>query len=630
MSKKGIVFIVAAMIFAGLFAFTPTTFAEDACSLAGEKDPLICGQTGGDEETELMNRVSNILSVVYLWIGIIAVVFIVIGGIKYMTSAGDSAKLEGAKKTITFSVVGLVVVLAAFAITSFVIGALDGKTAGTSPVATDTGGSGDTGAGAGAGADAEKSQVRGIVAVASTSLLPGQAGKIKVNVVPDYAKDKSLTFSSSDPSVVTVDESGNIKALKAGTATVTIAAPNGVKKDIIIKITEPVLVKSIKLSTKSLKITKGKTETVKASPIPSNATNKKLTWTSANPKIAMVDQQGKIKGVQAGDTTITVTAAAPTFLVKNTGIVLAAESNPIAGSTISAVIKVSVVSSYGSSSGGASTGKTSSGASETVGSQVNEKYSGRLDFRKETRKIVNDHKRDFFYHNYQKKIKKYGGYKKYVRNLGGVFAAHIDDKKIKIKTAADLQEAAEYMWGLWTIWGPDYGNSSTHHTWGGSKNTDGFYYGLPGRTSNKSYNNGSINSILKKSSNIRTNCNFAVNTFIASTSLHGIHGAANFNQNAKDSKVGKIKYVDKLQVGDLVHFFNGSGNWHHVAMVGEVYKDKIVMYEGGSRWQTSTKFKKAITRKHTKKLDGKYKNEHNWFGVRLWNIDQSKTLKGIN
>lgn len=65
---------------------------------------------------------SNIMNLVYGLAGAIAVVYIVLGGIHYTTSAGDMNKVKKAKDTILYAVIGLVVVIAAFAITNFVVG----------------------------------------------------------------------------------------------------------------------------------------------------------------------------------------------------------------------------------------------------------------------------------------------------------------------------------------------------------------------------------------------------------------------------------------------------------------------------------------------------------------------------
>ncbi len=54
-------------------------------------------------------------------LGIVAVIMIVIGGIRYVVSNGDSAAVAGAKNTILYAVIGLVVAILAYAIVNFVV-----------------------------------------------------------------------------------------------------------------------------------------------------------------------------------------------------------------------------------------------------------------------------------------------------------------------------------------------------------------------------------------------------------------------------------------------------------------------------------------------------------------------------
>ena len=65
---------------------------------------------------------TNGLNLVYFLAGLAAVIVIVVGGIMYATSTGDSGKITKAKNMILYAVVGLVIVLSAFAITNFVSG----------------------------------------------------------------------------------------------------------------------------------------------------------------------------------------------------------------------------------------------------------------------------------------------------------------------------------------------------------------------------------------------------------------------------------------------------------------------------------------------------------------------------
>lgn len=66
--------------------------------------------------------VQNVLNVAYFIAGIIAVIVIIIAGITYSTSSGNAGSVTKAKNMILFSVIGLILIMAAFAITNFVIG----------------------------------------------------------------------------------------------------------------------------------------------------------------------------------------------------------------------------------------------------------------------------------------------------------------------------------------------------------------------------------------------------------------------------------------------------------------------------------------------------------------------------
>ena len=145
----------------------------------------------------------------------------------------------------------------------------------------------------------------------SLSLNVNDTAKLTATVKPSNAADKTITWSSSDSSVVSVDANGNVKALKEGKATITVTTNDGnytasctitvTKKDNTVKVTGVTLDKT-KLSLyvdDSAKLT----ATVK----PSNATNKNVTWKSSNPAVASVDQNGNVKALKAGTATITVT-----------------------------------------------------------------------------------------------------------------------------------------------------------------------------------------------------------------------------------------------------------------------------------------------------------------------------------
>ena len=85
--------------------------------------------TPGDEQGQVdiptiggNELLANALDITYFLAGVIAVIVIIIAGLSYATSAGDAGKVAKAKSQILFAVIGLVVVLSAFAITAFIRG----------------------------------------------------------------------------------------------------------------------------------------------------------------------------------------------------------------------------------------------------------------------------------------------------------------------------------------------------------------------------------------------------------------------------------------------------------------------------------------------------------------------------
>lgn len=72
-------------------------------------------------DTGVFKQVTN--TILYI-VGIVAVVMLIVGGIKYVISGGDSKKVTDAKNTVLYAIIGLVVAFLAFAIVNFVISAL--------------------------------------------------------------------------------------------------------------------------------------------------------------------------------------------------------------------------------------------------------------------------------------------------------------------------------------------------------------------------------------------------------------------------------------------------------------------------------------------------------------------------
>ena len=139
------------------------------------------------------------------------------------------------------------------------------------------------------------------------SISIGQTMTLRASVSPENASNKKITWKSSDSKIATVSSSGVVKGVKKGTATITATTVDGNKIAKCTITVKPISVKSVKLGKKTASVKKGKKLTLKATVSPSNATNKAVSWTSSNKKIATVSSKGVVKGVKKGKATITVT-----------------------------------------------------------------------------------------------------------------------------------------------------------------------------------------------------------------------------------------------------------------------------------------------------------------------------------
>ncbi len=127
------------------------------------------------------------------------------------------------------------------------------------------------------------------------------------------AGNPNLQWSSSDASIASVDQNGNVTAHKTGTATITVDASNasgiGRATCTVTVTNQSIPVTGIQLPVSKLELKVGDEYWMTASLIPSNATNRTVTWSSSNTAVATIDEYGKIIARTAGATTITVTSS---------------------------------------------------------------------------------------------------------------------------------------------------------------------------------------------------------------------------------------------------------------------------------------------------------------------------------
>ena len=147
-----------------------------------------------------------------------------------------------------------------------------------------------------------------MISTYSISLTEGGSSTVSATVFPTNATNKEVFWTTSDPSVATV-ESGLVNAVSAGKATITVTTEDGGKKatcEVTVK-AKVIDVTGVSLDMPTLTLEKGSTGTLTATIAPSDATNKSVIWSSDNEAVATVSEEGVVSALSAGKTIVTVT-----------------------------------------------------------------------------------------------------------------------------------------------------------------------------------------------------------------------------------------------------------------------------------------------------------------------------------
>lgn len=119
---KQILFVAALALAGGIAVLSPEPASAinvfEQCG--ANADAAVCQAQGTDNATNMIEIVVN--TMIFL-LGTVAVIMIILGGIKYATSNGDSSSIKSAKDTIMYAIIGLVVAILSFAIVNFVLDA---------------------------------------------------------------------------------------------------------------------------------------------------------------------------------------------------------------------------------------------------------------------------------------------------------------------------------------------------------------------------------------------------------------------------------------------------------------------------------------------------------------------------
>ena len=138
----------------------------------------------------------------------------------------------------------------------------------------------------------------------SLNMTKGQSETLTAIVTPDNATDKTVSWSSSDATIASVDQNGRVTALKSGSATIMAKAG---EKSATCSVTITTPVESVSLDRTSVNLEEGQTTTLVATINPNDADEKTVTWTTSNASVATVTN-GVVTAVAEGNAVITATA----------------------------------------------------------------------------------------------------------------------------------------------------------------------------------------------------------------------------------------------------------------------------------------------------------------------------------
>ncbi len=131
--------------------------------------------------------------------------------------------------------------------------------------------------------------------------------QLSATISPNNATNQNVSWSSDKPGIASVDQSGNVTGVSAGTAIITVTTEDGNKTATCeVTVTMIVHVTGVSLDHTSLDLHPGEQDSLTATVSPSNASNKNVTWSTNASSVATVNN-GTVTAVSAGTATITIT-----------------------------------------------------------------------------------------------------------------------------------------------------------------------------------------------------------------------------------------------------------------------------------------------------------------------------------
>lgn len=126
-------------------------------------------------------------------------------------------------------------------------------------------------------------------------------------ITPENVDNPSIEWSSSDESIATVDQKGNVKTLTEGEVVIYATAANGVAGEYYIEVKEK-YVERVELPAESMEILLQSEHELQATVTPADATFPEISWSTSDPDVVTVDNKGTIFATGCGTAVVTATA----------------------------------------------------------------------------------------------------------------------------------------------------------------------------------------------------------------------------------------------------------------------------------------------------------------------------------
>lgn len=139
-----------------------------------------------------------------------------------------------------------------------------------------------------------------------TASLSAKTFQLRAIVYPENALNKEIRWTSTNPSIARVNESGLVTFVKNGDVTIIATSVDNPEVTAMCNFTITVPVTSVALDEKEITMYVGQTKRLTYTVVPINASKGTVTWTSSNPSVATVDASGKVTARQVGSTVIMV------------------------------------------------------------------------------------------------------------------------------------------------------------------------------------------------------------------------------------------------------------------------------------------------------------------------------------